>query len=97
MRALALYDSNTGLPNRQFFQERLAGSLVTARLQERSMALLTVSLSGVKQVNETLGHSAGDELIRQVAARLRDSVRLSDVVSHAISEEWKTTIFDIDT
>jgi diguanylate cyclase (GGDEF)-like protein len=81
VRSLAFYDSTTGLPNRQFFREHLAGSLLSARLQQRSMALLLVSLTDLTRVNETLGKEAGDELIRQVARRLRDSVRLSDLVS----------------
>jgi diguanylate cyclase (GGDEF)-like protein len=87
VRALALYDSTTGLPNRQFFQERLAGALVTARLQGRAMALLTVKLDGLKQVDETLGHRAGDELVRQAAVRLREIFRLRDIVSHSSQEE----------
>lgn len=92
VRALALYDSTTGLPNRQFFLERLAGSLVTARLQSRAMGLLSVHLGGVKEVNEALGHVVGDELIRQIAGRLRDSVRLSDIVSRPSESEWKTEV-----
>ena len=82
VHALALYDSTTGLPNRRFFQERLAGTLVAARIQGRTMGLLTVSIDGLKQLNQTLGHRAADDLVRQVARRLRETFRLSDVVSH---------------
>jgi diguanylate cyclase (GGDEF)-like protein len=87
LRALAFYDSTTGLPNRQFFQERLAGALASARLQGRAMGLLTVSLSGLREVSETLGHRAGDDVTRQAAARLREGVRLSDLVSHSTQGE----------
>jgi diguanylate cyclase (GGDEF)-like protein len=92
MRSLALYDSTTGLPNRKFFLERLSGAVVTARIQGRAMGLLSVHLVGVKEVNETYGHDAGDALIRQVAARLRDSLRLSDIVSHPSEREWKSVV-----
>lgn len=92
VRDLAFYDSTTGLPNRQLLRERLTGALVTARLQERSMGLLTVGLAGLKQVNETLGHRAGDDLLRQVAKRLRLGVRLDDIVSRPGQEAWKPQI-----
>jgi len=92
VRDLAFYDSTTGLPNRQFFQERLAGALTTARLQGRSMGLLSLNLTGLKQLNETLGHSAGDDLIRQIAARLRDCVRMSDIVARPNEEDYASEV-----
>jgi len=87
VRALAFYDSTTGLPNRQFFEERLAGALTTARVQGRSMALISISLDGPKQVNETLGHTAGDDLIRQIAVRLKACVRISDIIARPSPED----------
>ena len=87
VRALAFYDSTTGLPNRRFFRERLEGALVTARIQGRAMGLLTVTIDGLNQVSETLGPQAGDDLVRQVAARLREKLRLSDIVSHPSQNE----------
>jgi diguanylate cyclase (GGDEF)-like protein len=86
-RNLSLYDSTTGLPNRQLLEERMEGALVTARLQGRTMGLLAMSVAGLKQVSETLGRRAGDELVRQVAERLRVSLRLTDIVSHSDPEE----------
>jgi len=83
MRSLALYDSMTDLPNRKFFLERLAGAMVTASLQGRAMALITVNVASLKQINETLGVGAGDDLIRQAGARLRECVRMSDIVSRS--------------
>jgi diguanylate cyclase (GGDEF)-like protein len=85
--ALAFYDSTTGLPNRQFFEERLSGSVVTARLQGRAMGLLTLHLEGLKQVNETIDRRAGDDLVRQVASRIRETVRMGDVVSRQVDED----------
>ena len=92
VRALAFYDSTTGLPNRQLFQERLEGALVRARLNGYVMGLLTVNLGGLKQVNETLGIDAGDDVIRQAAKRLCECVRLSDIVSRPGGERWKTEV-----
>jgi diguanylate cyclase (GGDEF)-like protein len=92
VKSLACYDSTTGLPNREFFQERLAGALTRARFQGRAMGLLTMNLSGLKQLNETLGRNSGEELVRQVAARLQECVRLSDVVSRPSEDEWQTEL-----
>jgi diguanylate cyclase (GGDEF)-like protein len=92
VRALALFDGTTGLPNRQYFQERLAGALVKARLHKRAMGLLAVNMAGLKQVNETLGIAAGDDLIRQASKRLRECVRLTDVVSRPTQDEFKTEV-----
>jgi predicted signal transduction protein with EAL and GGDEF domain len=92
LNSLALYDGITGLPNRQFFQERMAGALVKARIEGRVLGLLTLGMDGMKQVNETLGRDAGDELIRQIAERLRESVRMSDIVARAGQDELVTEI-----
>ncbi|MBW2421019.1 MAG: EAL domain-containing protein [Deltaproteobacteria bacterium] len=92
VHSLAFYDSRTGLPNRQFFQERLAGALVSAQLQGRTMALLTVSPDGLEQVKETLGPRAGDDLVFQVATRLHEMFRLTDIVSHPDLKEWDTHV-----
>ena len=85
--SLSLYDSKTGLPNREFFQERLSGALVRARLEGRELGLLSLSLDGMQQINDTLGRGAGDELMRAIAARLRECVRISDVVSRPSEDE----------
>ena len=58
VRALAFYDATTGLPNREHFKERLQVALVSARLNGRTMGLLSIDLGGFKQVNNALGHEA---------------------------------------
>ncbi|MGB2973379.1 MAG: diguanylate cyclase, partial [Candidatus Competibacter sp.] len=72
---LANYDQLTSLPNRNLLFEHLRKGLQQARRQWRLLAILLVDLDGFKQVNDTLGHDAGDELLQQVAARLQQCVR----------------------
>ncbi len=91
-RFLAFYDGTTGLPNRQFFEERMDGALIKARIEGRTLGLLALSIDGMREVNETLGHSAGDELARQIAARLRESLRMSDIISRPSEEESTTEV-----
>src|SRR5262245_27245884 len=80
IRYLAYYDGLTGLPNRQLFQERLRGAMEWAQRRNQCVGLLFLDLDRFKQVNDTLGHTAGDELLRQVSERMTRSVRLSDYV-----------------
>ncbi|EXI73046.1 MAG TPA: GGDEF domain-containing protein [Candidatus Accumulibacter sp.] len=67
VRRLAYFDTLTGMPNRQSFLERLDDELLRARRQGRVVALLFLDLDGFKRVNDTLGHSAGDQLLQAVA------------------------------
>ena len=80
IRYLAFYDGLTGLPNRQRFQDRLGRALVSAQSRKQCIALLFLDLDRFKQVNDTLGHTAGDELLRQVAERVHECVRIGDYV-----------------
>jgi diguanylate cyclase (GGDEF)-like protein len=89
IRDLAYYDGLTGLPNRQLFQERLRRSLEWAQRQDELVGLLFLDLDRFKQVNDTLGHSAGDELLRKVSDRMHNSVRLGDYVGRPDLRELK--------
>jgi len=80
VRQLAFYDGLTGLANRHLFARQLGQALESARQREHSMALLYLDLDHFKTVNDSLGHAAGDELLRAVSERLRLVVRASDVV-----------------
>ena len=75
VKSLAYYDSLTGLPNRLSYKERLAQALDQARRAGRLVAAFFIDLDHFSRINDTLGHEAGDQLLQQVAARLRASCR----------------------
>jgi diguanylate cyclase (GGDEF)-like protein len=84
---LANYDSVTGLANRQLFRERLELAIERARRDESMVATLFLDLNGFKEVNESLGHGVGDQLLRRVGERLAGCTRSIDSVAHAASQE----------
>ena len=82
LRQLAYYDSLTALPNRRLFTEQLDLLLRLAKRSEEMLALLFLDLDNFKRINDSLGHSSGDLLLREVAKRVTRCVRDSDVVAH---------------
>ncbi len=78
---LAYNDALTGLPNRQLFLERLSWTLRLARRHNKQCALLQIGLDRFKQINDTLGHETGDEVLKAVSKRLAATLRESDTLS----------------
>lgn len=86
LRRLAFFDDLTGLPNRESYRESLEQAVAIAGRHGRALAVLYLDLDDFKRVNDTLGHSTGDELLRTVAKRLHDELRSSDQVTRVVGE-----------
>jgi len=91
----AQYDSLTDLPNRSLMLDRLQQSILIARREKWLMALLFLDLDNFKSVNDTLGHKAGDALLKMVAKRLQESVRAMDVVARLGGDEFVVLLQDM--
>ena len=93
---LALHDRLTALPNRAMLEERLELAIATAAAQDAALSVLYLDLDDFKLVNDSLGYEAGDELLRQVAARLRAATRDSDLVARQGGDEFLLLLSDLD-
>ena len=90
----AYYDALTGLPNRLLFRDRVVNAIAQARRHRSGMAVLYLDLDHFKLVNDGLGHSIGDGLLSEVAARLQSSIRASDTVSRLGGDEFTILLND---
>jgi diguanylate cyclase (GGDEF)-like protein/PAS domain S-box-containing protein len=93
---LAQYDSLTGLANRHRMSKRLATTLTAYKAAKRSCALMMLDLDRFKQVNDTLGHPAGDELLKQVAQRLERIIAGKGEIGRLGGDEFQVMLPDID-
>ena len=91
---MALYDRLTGLTNRQMFLDSLEKSLARAARGQRQVVLFFIDLDGFKEVNDSFGHMAGDQVLQRVAQRLVGCVRASDLVSRYGGDEFTLIIED---
>ena len=96
IRQLAFYDGLTGLPNRSLLQAKADQAIATAERNNESLAVLFIDLDRFKQVNDSLGHPAGDELLRQIAARLRQDLRASDIAGRLSGDEFVVVLAQCD-
>lgn len=88
VKYLAYHDALTGLPNRQLLLDRLVLALAHAHREQRRVAILFVDLDRFKQINDSLGHSAGDRLLQEVARRIHAAVREGDTLARLGGDEF---------
>ncbi|WP_374568688.1 putative bifunctional diguanylate cyclase/phosphodiesterase [Ideonella sp.] len=95
LRRLAMVDQLTGLPNRRLFRELFDHALAVAKRSQQTMALMFIDLDRFKHINDTLGHPAGDELLRTLGQRLRQVMRGSDIIGRLSGDEFLALLPDV--
>ena len=91
----ANYDALTALPNRLYFKDQLARRYAQAQREPQPFALLFIDLDNFKSINDSLGHAAGDEVLRQTAERLKQCVRETDTVTRLGGDEFTIILAQI--
>ncbi len=95
MRHMALHDTLTGLPNRTLFMDRLIQALERVQRSNSRLAVMYIDLDNFKPVNDTLGHEAGDQVLREVAGRFQDCVRKVDTMARIGGDEFAAVLQDV--
>lgn len=96
LKHLAEHDSLTNLPNRRFFKEHFNHILKLAKRYKRKFALMYMDLDNFKQINDTLGHDVGDELLKQFSERILQNIRESDVLARLGGDEFIVLLSEIN-
>jgi diguanylate cyclase (GGDEF)-like protein/PAS domain S-box-containing protein len=96
IKFMAYHDALTGLPNRHMYNEYLEKSLERSRKHNQILSVMFIDLDRFKFINDTMGHDAGDELLKLVSVRLRESVRNQDFVSRLGGDEFAILMEDAD-
>lgn len=96
IKQMAFNDALTNLPNRRLLLDRLEHALLVSKRMEKGGAILFIDINNFKQLNDTLGHHAGDLLLKQVAERLTDSIRESDTVARLGGDEFVIMIENLN-
>jgi len=96
-RQMAFYDPLTSLPNRRLLRDRIQQASLNAHAQGQVCALILLDLDHFKEINDTLGHNEGDELLRKVSKRLLNNVRASDTVARLGGDEFVVLLENLDT
>ncbi|MCM2340079.1 EAL domain-containing protein [Rhodoferax sp.] len=94
---LAFYDSLTGLPNRRLLQDRVQQLLSSLSRMPQSAALMFLDVDNFKDINDTLGHDVGDELLHQIAERMRECVRAQDTLARQGGDEFVVMLVNLST
>jgi diguanylate cyclase (GGDEF)-like protein len=97
MAYMAQHDFLTGLPNRLVLADRLAQAIALAHRHQRKGALMFLDLDRFKQINDSLGHHVGDQLLRSTALRLQSCVRMTDTVSRQGGDEFVVLLPEVDS
>ena len=95
IRSLAYYDALTGLPNRRLLQDRLAMALSHARRTHGRVGVLFIDLDRFKRINDSLGHEVGDQLLLQIAERLRGRLRENDTLARLGGDEFLAVLSNV--
>ena len=95
LESLALHDQLTGLANRRLLTDRMSMAMAHARRNESAMAVVYLDLDGFKQLNDRLGHGAGDMLLKMVASRLVKTVRQEDTVARLGGDEFVLVLWHL--
>ena len=95
--ALATHDFLTGLPNRVLLADRITQAITLAKRKHMMVALLMIDMDGFKQINDTYGHEGGDQLLIEIAARLKRSLRESDTITRLGGDEFLLVAAEIES